>query len=999
MERFRLLNNLTGWFCFACAFSVYLLTLQPSVSFWDCGEFIAAAYRLQVGHQPGAPLFILIGKLFSLLAADARSTAFFLNLLSALASALTILFLFWTITALARKLLQKQSFSCSEQLLILGAGVTGALAYTFSDSFWFSAVEAEVYALSSLCTAVVFWAALKWDAVSDQPSANKWLLVIAYLIGLSIGLHLLSLLSIPAIFLLIYFKRSKKISTVGTIAAFGLGCLVLAFVQYGIVQYLVLLSFKSDYFFVNTLHLGFHSGALFFILLLVVAVTIGLLYSHRRKLPGLNLSLLCLSFLLLGYSSYAMIVIRAEAKTAINISNPDNAFSLFSYLGRLQYGETPLLYGPYFDSQPTEVKDKRTLYRKGKAAYEEAGERTSYHYDRNTIFPRIYSEDAAHVNFYRNWLNIPEGEKANFSDNIRFFSTYQMGFMYFRYFLWNFAGKQNDEQGMGDGTDGNWKTGIKAIDELRLGSHDNLPQAAIENEGNNSFFALPLLLGLAGLIYQFRRRKEEALVVTAFFFCTGLAIVLYLNQSPLQVRERDYAYVGSFYAFAIWIGLGVLALNALVTRLKMTKASISLAIASSLSVPLVMGWEGWDDHDRSGNYIAHDMAVNYLQSCAPNAILFCNADNDTYPLWYAQQVEGIRTDVRLVNLQLLFDPDYITALKKELDSAAPLPITMPEEKYQAGKRDVLYYLNYGIPDSVELKDIFEVLTSDNPADQVEMNDGRRANFLPSKNFQLTVDKEKVLASGMIKDRSKIADKMKWAWEKDYVTRADLAAIDILAHNNWKRPIYFSNGLSSDSYLGLHQYLYLEGYTYRLLPIKRKEQDLRDKSELTNTDVFYSNFKSKLKLNSFNKAAYLDPESRRIGRQSWNLLNTLAENLVQEKRTSEAREVVRKAILELPMRNYGIIDTVSKYRAAATSFNTNDTKQAVFLVQDALGFLKDQLNYLSSLDDEEQQQRSRDIRTAISILSEFRKLADGNRQPLIVREIDEFLKQTQLNLQV
>ncbi|NEU10079.1 DUF2723 domain-containing protein [Flavihumibacter sp. R14] len=989
MEKYNRINILFGWLSFALAFTVYMLTLQPSGSFWDCGEFIATAYGIQVGHQPGAPLFMMLGRLFSFLAGDSGEVAFWVNSLSALASALTVMFLFWTITALGRKLVAAEKDSTRKLVTVMGAGLTGALAYAFTDSFWFSAVEAEVYSFSSLCTAIVFWGALKWEA-SSGPAANRWLVFIAYMIGLSIGIHLLSLLAIPGIVLLWYFKQNKSANKKGAFLALLAGCLILGFVQVGIVQYLLLFAFKTDLLFVNSLNMSFGSGVLFFGLVLVAAIGFGIRYSHRRKKPVLNLALVCVSFIILGYSSYAMILIRAGAKTSINISNPDNAYSLLRYVSRGQYSQAPLLYGQYFDSETTGVAQGKMTYREDKGKYAEAGPDRKYQYDRNTLFPRIYSDEASDVAFYRNWLGLDESSRPDFKDNLQFFSSYQLGFMYMRYLMWNFAGRQDDEQGQGSNVNGNWISGVKPLDQLRLGAHAEVSPLGQQNEGYNRFYGLPFVLGICGLIFHFRRRSKDALVLAVFFFFTGLGIVLYLNQDPLQVRERDYAYVGSFYVFAIWLGLGVLAVQHWLSGIaKARTASILAILICFAAAPFLMIREGWNDHDRSENRVAREMAVNYLESCAPNAILFTNADNDTYPLWYAQEVEGIRPDVRIVNLQLLFDPDYVTALKKKINNSDPLPVTMSAEKYKAGVRDVIYYMDYGLSDSVELKDLFELLVSDHESDKVPMNDGSKVNFLPSKKFRMSVNREELLKTGTLSKEEIVnaEDSMQWTYPRNYMTRSDLALMDILAHNNWKRPIYFTFGVSDDSYFGLDRYLHLEGFTYRLLPLRRDAEDKRDKSEVTHSRVFYSNLKNKFLLDSFNKAAYLDPESRRVARQTWNLLNTLAADLGAEGRTAEAKDVISRAVENLPMRNYTIRDSVEKYRAAVTLYRLNEPAEANRIAASTVQFLAAELRFLGSLDKEKQESRMDEISLAASVLNGFREEAGKFKQLAVVSEVD------------
>ncbi|MBU2269498.1 MAG: DUF2723 domain-containing protein, partial [Bacteroidetes bacterium] len=664
---YKRINNLLGWLSFLIASIVYISTLEPSASYWDCGEFISAAYKLQIVHQPGAPLFLMIGKIFSLFASDPTKVAYCINISSALASGATIMFLFWSITALARKVVLKYKTAedSTDLILIMGAGLVGALAYAFSDSFWFSAVEAEVYAMSSLSTAIVFWAILKWDAHADEPFADKWLLFIAYVMGLSIGIHLLNLLAIPAIALVYYLRRTKKTTNRGVLTAIMVGIIILAIIQYGIIQYLIKIAANFDLLFVNSFGLGFGSGVIFFIALMLGLTIYLIIYSIKKKKPILNMVMLSFVLIIFGYSSFVMIVVRAKANPTLNNSNPDNAFSFLSYLNREQYGDRPLAYGQYFDSKPVETKDNGNIYRKGDTKYEIAGKKQSYVYDRNTIFPRMYSDDSNHPAVYRDWMNLGPQESPTFATNLGWFATYQVGFMYMRYFLWDFAGRQNDSQGIGNYTDGNWLSGIKFLDALRLGNQSDLPESIIKNKSYNQLFFLPLILGLIGAFWHFKVAQKDAGIVALLFFFTGLAIVIYLNQTPSQPRERDYAYVGSFYAFAIWIGLGVFAISSWMRKFLNPKMAAILASSICLlAAPVLMASQEYDDHDRSQKTTARDFAKDYLASCAPNAILFTYGDNDTYPLWYVQEVENFRPDIRIVNLSL-FDTDwYINQLRR-----------------------------------------------------------------------------------------------------------------------------------------------------------------------------------------------------------------------------------------------------------------------------------------------------------------------------------------------
>jgi MFS family permease len=974
MKNYQRINNLTGFILFAFASIVYWLTMEPSASFWDCGEFLSVSNKLEVGHQPGAPLFLMIGKMFSLLAmGDTAKIAYWINFSSVLFSGATIMFLYWTITALASKLYPKEK-STLQMFSVIAAGVTGALAYTFSDTFWFSAVEAEVYALSTLFTAIVFWAILKWESNMD----NRWLVLIAFLVGLSIGVHLLSLLAIPAIVLVYYFKKAAKPDLMGTLKAFAIGCLLVGLVQFVIVQYLVLFAAKFDLFFVNTLGFSFGYGAMAFISLLACAIAYAIFYSINHHKYNLNLALVCLTFILFGFSSYFMIVIRANAKPNINLSNPDNAFSLLSYLGRTNYGETPLLYGKTFDAQQTEIKETGTEYRKGAKTYEESGKAYKLSYDKNLLFPRTYSNKPRHPEFYKNWMGLEENESPGFFQNLSFFHSYQVGFMYWRYFLWNFVGRQSDVQGQGSLTEGNWITGIKSLDGLRLGNQAKLPPSITANEGNNIYYGLPFLLGIAGLIFLYRRNKQVTIIIATLFFFTGLAIILYLNQDPLQVRERDYAYVGSFYAFAIFIGFGVLAIKETLARIASHKLSLAVAAITGLFVaPVIMGTQGWNDHDRSDKKTAVDFAVNYLNSCAPNAILFTNADNDTFPLWYAQEVEGIRTDVRVVCLQFLADGDYIDQMKTQANLSAPLPIAMASEKYQKGVRDYLPFIDYGFKDSVELKDLLTVLTSDNKDDKVEMQGGSFENFLPTKKFKLSIDANQLVKTNTIpaKDKDKIVPQMEWDFKKNFAGKADLAILDILVNNNWERPIYFGSSLSEDTYIGLDKYLYLEGYAYRLLPLKRDTKDNRDKTEVTNSDVMYSNTVHKMDFSAFNKAKYLDPESRRVATDTWTFQNTLAKNLISEGKNSQAQQIVTKSIKELPLKLYSIHDTLNRLETIQILHNLNNHQDANLLASQTASFLDLELSYIASLPARQQQVAIRDIQIGMYVLNGLAELTN------------------------
>lgn len=988
-RKYSRINNLIGALLFLVALATYWLTMEPTVSFWDCGEFIAASYKLQVGHQPGAPLFLMIGRLFSLLArGNPAKVAYWINFSAVLASALTVLLLFRTITALACLAFRKQgSYGHIAEIMI--AGIIGALVFTFSDTFWFSAVESEVYALSCLFTALTFWSVLQWEKSSN----DRWLVLIAFIIGLSIGVHLLSLLAIPAVALVYYYKKTLVPSLAGSLKAFAAGCLIVGLVQFFIVQYTVLLAAKTDLLFVNMLGLPFGSGAVFFLICLSLGIFLAIQYTIRRQKYQLNLGLVCLAVLLFGFSSYFLILIRADAKTNINLSNPDNPFALYDYLGRTNYGSTPLLYGNTFDAKIVENRETGNQYRKGKLAYEVSGKTYESTYDKNILFPRIYSQKDGHAAFYRDWLHMAEGETPGYSQNFRFFATWQLNFMYWRYFLWNFAGRQNDLQGQGGIQQGNWISGFNALDAARLGSQKDLTAAALKNEGRNVFYGIPLLLGIAGLAWLWRKNRQAAIIVLTLFFFTGLAIILYLNQDPLQPRERDYAYVGSFYAFAILTGFGVLALKALLSRLPGFRFSLMLAALCCLSAPVLMATGGWDDHDRSHKTTARDWARNYLNSCAPDAILFTNADNDTYPLWYAQEVEGIRTDVRVICMQFLPDANYINQLKKQMNRSAPLPVHMREEQYKDGVRDYLPYVDYGLTDSVELGDLMAVMTSENPNDKVQMSGGSFMNFLPTKRLKLTIDSQVLVNTHTIpeSDRDKLETAMEWTFNKSYASKGDLAVFDILVHNNWKRPIYFATAVSDDTYMGLDKYLYMEGYAYRLLPFKVASGDHRDKSERTNSAVMYQNIMDKFNLSGFRDSGYLDLQSRQFLSGTWANVNTLSANLLQEGKFDAAEKLMRKSLRDLPLRNYSTRDTINRISTISNLYALQHTAEASRLIKDTTDYLDAELAYIATLDPVFQRACLQDVKIGLYVLSGLDKVTADYRQTELNRELKNHFK--------
>jgi hypothetical protein len=813
MISFQKANNITGWIVFAIALATYVITMEDTASFWDAGEFIAASYKLMVPHPPGAPLFLMLGRIFSLLSfGDVTKVAYWVNMLSVLASSFTILFLFWTITMLGRKILGKLAaeLTQTETLLVMAAGAIGALSYTFSDTFWFSAVEAEVYGMSSFFTALVFWAAFRWELIENEAAANRWIIFIAYLTGLSIGVHLLNLVTIPALALIYYFKKSKNVTGIGQIFALLAGVVIIGIINAGVIPGLPSLGFQFELLFVNGIGMPYGSGIAIFVVLFLAALVYGIYYSQKTNKINLNVALLSLAFILIGYLSYAMVLVRSNFNPPINENDPSDALNYVMYLKREQYGERSLLFGPHFDAQVAEVNPGKGIYRKKNGKYEIYDHRPSVIYDEGSdmLFPRIGSNQGGHKQLYRQELGLAEGERPTFGDNLKFFFKFQISQMYLRYFGWNFVGRESDIQGA-------------AIAPFK---NSALPSAIKNNKANNNFYFLPLLLGLIGFFYHLSKRERDWLAIMVVFIMTGLALVVFVNSPPTEPRERDYIYVGSFYAFAIWIGLGVMCLANYFTKLlKNTQSSTYAAIGLSAVVPAIMGFQGWDDHDRSNRFHSVDFAKNLLNQCAPNAILFTGGDNDTFPLWYVQDVEGFRTDVRVCNLSLLGTDWYINQMKRKVYGSDPLPISLDYEQYISGINDnIPYYEIANVKNGINLKEYIELIRQNNPAIKVEASDRQMINTLPTSLFFLPVNRAEVEKLNIVEPSLKeyVVDSLVWNFgDKRDIYKPELIQLDIIANNNWKRPVYFSSSISNESYLGLKEYMQIEGMVYRLMPMK------------------------------------------------------------------------------------------------------------------------------------------------------------------------------------
>ena len=855
----------------------------------------------------------------------------------------------------------------------MGAGLVGALAFAFSDTFWFSAVETIVFALSALCTAVVFWAILKWEACADEPGADRWLIFIAYVMGLSIGIHLLNLLTIPALTLVYYYKRSANITLKNTLLAFLVGILLLAVVQFGVRQFTIQMAAYTDLFIVNSLGLGFNTGAISFFILLILLLAGGIVYSIRSNKPKLNLALLCLAFIYFGYGSFVYIPIRATAGTNLNNSNPDNAFTLNSYLNRDQYGQSSLIWGPYFDARVSSYSDGASIYRKGNTRYELARKRTQIHYDHNTVFPRI--QRAADAGFYRQWLQMNTDGRPNFVYNMAFFFSWQTYQMYLRYFMWNFAGRVNELDGQGRTggftgyVNGDWTTG-------NFDGFKHLPHSVTSDNTYMPLYALPLVIGLMGAWYHFKHKKRDALIILLLWFFTGMAIVLYVNQPSIQPRERDYSYVCSFYAFAVWVGLGIIALASLLkSKLNANRSIIAATSLCLLAAPVLMACREWRGHDRSTRTIAHDMAYNYLVSCPANAILFTYGDNDTYPLWYLQEVENVRPDVRVVNLSLLSADWYIRQMQQRMNQSAPLPISMRFDQYKEGVRDVIFYNNAGKTDYKELKEVVDFMLSDQDSALTTYSSGTKANYLPTKNFKITVNDADVIRNKVITPQqvNSLADTLKWTFNSNSIVRDDLAMLDILANNNWQRPLCFTATLGAAQLNGLEPYLYREGFTYRLLPLKA-DTSLTEQLLKTNPLAMYDNLMHKFKFGNYKNARNLDPESRTLFYSLMlSTFTTLAQDMVNNNHPDLAQKVLEKFNREMPLLFTNMRIARRQLTFVRLAFQVNDKKLAKEVATALDDYLSDQLKYFKN-----QQSQGADMRDATQVRDELSELLKTNQ---------------------
>ena len=971
---FRFVNRLTGWAIFVITTFTYILTAEPTAGLWDCSEFITTSVGLQVGHPPGAPLFMIISRLFAIFAPSVETQALMINYMSGLCSSFTVLFLFWSIAHLARKLVLKEGeqMTLNQLIAIVGASVVGSLAYAFSDTFWFSAVEGEVYAMSSLFTAVVFWAILKWENVAHEPYSNRWLVLIAFLIGLSIGVHLLNLLAIPAIVFVYYFKKYKT-TKIGMIKTALVSLIILGVINFKLIPGLLEIAGLFELLFVNEMGLPFNTGVLVYVLLIIGILVWGIRYTIRKEMPIWNTILTCFMVILIGYSSYSMTVIRSLSNTPIDENTPDNVFSLLSYINREQYGDSPLVYGHYYNAPVVENGEGSPMYYQNKETnvYEKIGNKYEPIYDKRFcgLFPRMHSSRNNHPQLYSMWAGKNNGPTytidgksvtvPSFGNNLKYFFKYQLGHMYWRYFMWNFSGRQNDVQNRGDMLNGNWITGIQFLDEMRLGNLSELPDHLKTEESRNKYYMLPFLLGIFGMIYQYRKKaqgKKDFFAVILLFLMTGIAIIIFLNQGPMEPRERDYAYAGSFYAFSIWIGLGVLAIwefmNKHIKKINPTSSAIAVGGICLLVVPINMLAENWDDHSRAGRYATIAHAKNTLNSCEPNAILFTYGDNDTFTLWYAQEVEGVRRDIRVVNLSLLNGGWYVDQIARKAYESDGVPLSFTYNQYRDGKRDYVYIFERF--SKANMKDALEFVASDLPHTKKIPGEttGRLIDHMPTRNLFIPIDSAQVIAQGVVKpeDADKIVKEININLKGSGMSKSDLMMFDIISRNNWERPIYFFGGGGSDSYKGFEKYFQLEGVAYRLVPIETKATGLG--YGRIDSDILYDHVMNKFEWGNIkDTTVYIDHfHNWHVGVMGYrtNFLR-LAEQLKSEGKNEKAISVLDKSLEELPLSQIKIEESLVYY--IQLYYALGETEKANQLLIEVADENYQMLKYIHSLSPE------------------------------------------------
>ena len=1045
IEQFKRLNKWVGWVIFAVAALVYLLTMEPVSSLWDCSEFIATSYKLEVGHPPGAPLFMMLARLATLFAPSPDQVALCVNAMNAFASAFCILFLFWTITHLARRLVQRNGgkLTAANTWAILGSGAVGALAYTFTDTFWFSAIEGEVYALSSMFTALVVWLMLRWEEEADEPHATRWIILIAYLMGLSIGVHILNLLTIPALVFVYYFRTTERVTWRGLCNSTLVAGAILLVINGLIIPYTVYLGAMLDLFFVNTLGLPVNLGMALFALGLIGGMGYLSWWTYRRGKVLANIICLSLTMILVGFSSYATVTIRAEANPPMNSNNPNNPHALLSFLNRDQYGNRPLLYGAYFSAPPVGYTEKEVYYLNEEGRYSKATTISGYTYPSQFmhLFPRMWDYHKKE-NDYKQWsayrtrtevVRDEQGEvvrdhtgrpvreevldfgrkrvyddgygpqtivEPTFLENLNYFFTYQLNYMYWRYFLWNFVGRQSDIQPTGTTiTDGNWLSGIDFIDEAYLGPQTNLPREIAENKARNTYYFLPFLLGLIGLVYQLNRDQRNFSIVMWLFIMTGVALVVYFNSSPGEPRERDYVYAGSFYAFSIWLGLGVLALREFFAWLlrRHDKVAAVVAVVVALGVPTLLAAENWDDHDRSGRYMARDIGWNYLQSTLPNSIILNYGDNDTFPLWNNQEVYGVRPDVRIMNTSYLGGEWYIDQMKTKANEAEGVPFSLPKYKYT--------HMNDWVPVKevinrpVNIKEVMQFILNDDRASQLKLVDGTYTDYIPTKRIALPVNKENAIASGIVKeeDRHLMVDTIHIELRPSSLDKGKLMLLDLLANFDWKRPIYLTQVYILQDF-GLLDYLQFDGYAYRFVPIRTRMDSAWDIGRI---DPDYAASRMR---DTFRYGNLADPDVYVDYFTQYNLgaaqtrasFARVAKSLLAENRVKEAVELLDLGLERLPIDQLRFTDAntypfLEAYYAAGALGDPTATEKGDRLMRAYTENIIEYIEYYLQFDGVHGQMVDAELEDRIGELEQAYFLASYARRYDIVRELNAYYR--------
>ncbi len=1045
MQLFKRWNNIVGWSVFAIAMVVYLVTMEPVSSLWDCSEFIATSYKLEVGHPPGAPLFMMLARLATLFAPSPDYVGMAVNAMNSVASGFCILFLFWTITHLARRLLTRGGVELTENGVwtAIGAGAVGALAYTFTDTFWFSAIEGEVYALSSMFTALVVWLMLKWEEEADEPHATRWIILIAYLMGLSIGVHILNLLTIPALVFIYYFRKTEQVTLKGVVLATLLAGAILLVINGIIIPYTVYVGAMIDLFFVNTLGLPVNLGIALFSLALILGMGWASWVTHRKGKVIWNLILLSTTMILVGFSSYASVTIRAAANPPMNSNNPSNPHALLSFLNRDQYGNRPLLVGAYYSAPPVGYIEKENYYLDEHGTYKTGTTITGYTYPEGFLhlFPRMWDYRKGEKEYkqwgaYRTKEEVVRDEHGDvvrdesgrpiretvldfgkrkvyddgegpqsvveptFMENLNYFFNYQLNYMYWRYFLWNFVGRQSDVQASSSTLlEGNWLSGIDFIDEAYLGPQENLPREKAENRGRNTYYFLPFLLGLIGLIYQLNRDQRNFSIVMWLFIMTGVALVVYFNSSPGEPRERDYVYAGSFYAFSIWIGLGLMAVRDFVRWVARRDAKWTVAVATliCLSVPGILAAENWDDHDRSGRYMSRDIGWNYLQSCLPNSIILNYGDNDTFPLWNNQEVYAVRPDVRIMNTSYLGGDWYIDEMKTAANDAAGVPFSLPKRKYT--------YMNDWVPvrevidRAVDIREVMDFIRSDDTASQIRLVDGSYADYIPTRRIAIPVDKQNAIESGIVaeKDYDKMVDTVYMELRGSSIDKNQLMLIDMLANFEWKRPIYLTQVYILQDF-GLMDYLQFDGYAYRLVPIKTPVKSVWDIGRI---DPDYA---APLLKETFRYGNLKDPDVYVDHFIQYNLgasnarssFARVAKALMEEGRVTEAVELLDKGLEELPPSQIRFTDSntfpfLEAYYAAAALGDETAAEKGDALMRAYTANTIEYIEYYLMFDGYKAAMVDGELNDRLDELEEAYYLASYARRYDIVRELNDYYR--------